>query len=97
MHIINLLKRGFQVHPEGDAHQAKQGEREGPHGELQVQTHHHVPVTGWAMAHGDRGKWDGNKLGLTNRELFKPINNRRKEKCHVKQLEKQARSPDSMK
>jgi hypothetical protein len=49
------------------------------------------------MAHGDRWKWDGDKLGLTNRELVKPINNRRKGKCHVQQLEKQASSPDSIK
>lgn len=55
-----LFKRWLQVHTKCNSYESKERERESPHSQLQVQSHHHVPV-----AKEGRNMWKGNpKLGL---------------------------------
>lgn len=39
-----LFKRGLQVHTKCNSYEPKQRQRESPHSQLQVQSHHHITV-----------------------------------------------------
>lgn len=42
--IPYLFKRWFQVHTKCNSYESKERERESPHSQLQVQSHHHITV-----------------------------------------------------